>query len=99
MFYTMSAYGLADTKTRDRQIAIMLLFSAVIIVVGSVGTLGHMSQHGLKTLWGFTSNGEEGGCGLGCSGARSTAVLCAKPMLGVLRQCPTHASPPLCLSP
>lgn len=56
MFYTMSAYGLADTKTRDRQIAIMLLFSAVIIVVGSVGTLGHMSQHGLKTLWGFTSN-------------------------------------------
>ena len=75
MFYTLSAYGLADTKTRDRQIAIALLFSTGLIVVGSVGELGGLSQHSQKTLWGFTANGEAwpagGGAGGGVLGAAS----------------------------
>jgi hypothetical protein len=57
LFYTLSAYALADSKTRDRQVAILLLFSTVFLVVGSVGTMGDMGDGGRKTLWGFTSNG------------------------------------------
>ncbi|KAL4452035.1 hypothetical protein ABPG75_007697 [Micractinium tetrahymenae] len=56
LFYTFSCYGLADAKTRDRQAAILLLFSAVLMVVGAVGTLGDMEYDSLKRLWGFTSN-------------------------------------------
>lgn len=56
MFYTFSCYGLADTKTRDRQLAIVLFFSVVLMVVGAVGTLGDLSQDDLKLLWGYTSN-------------------------------------------
>jgi len=63
MFYTFSAYGLADIKTRDRQAAIVLFFSTVLMVVGAVGTLGDLGQDSLKRLWGFTANG--GWCGVG----------------------------------
>ena len=55
-FYTFSCYGLADTKTRDRQLAIVLLFSVVLSTVGAVGTLGGFSTSKLKTTWGFTAN-------------------------------------------
>lgn len=48
----------ADTKTRDRQVAIMLVFSTALMVVGAVGTLGDLSQGSLKTLWGVTANSE-----------------------------------------
>lgn len=50
----------ADTKTRDRQLAIVLFFSIVLMVVGAVGTLGDLSQDDLKLLWGYTSNGARG---------------------------------------
>lgn len=50
----------ADTKTRDRQLAIVLFFSVVLMVVGAVGTLGDLSQDDLKLLWGYTSNGARG---------------------------------------
>lgn len=56
----------ADTKTRDRQLAIVLFFSTVLMVVGAVGTMGSMSEDGLKTLWGFTSNGEGRAVVLNC---------------------------------
>ena len=51
----------SDTKTRDRQLAIVLFFSTALMVVGAVGTLGDFSQGKLKSLWGFTAIG--GCCG------------------------------------
>ncbi|PSC73275.1 hypothetical protein C2E20_3343 [Micractinium conductrix] len=56
LFYTLSAYGLADNKARDRQLAIVLGFSAALMAVGAVGTLGTLSHSSQKTLWGFTAN-------------------------------------------
>ena len=34
----------------------MLLFAFVIPMIGAVGTMAQLSDHGLKLLWGFTSN-------------------------------------------
>lgn len=51
------SYALADAKTRDRQAAILLFFSATLMVVGAVGALGDLQYDSLKRLWGFTSNG------------------------------------------
>ncbi|PSC71016.1 cysteine desulfurase [Micractinium conductrix] len=56
LFYTLSVYGLADIKTRDRQAASLLVFSSVLMVVGSVGALGDLGYDSLKRLWGFTAN-------------------------------------------
>jgi solute carrier family 50 protein (sugar transporter) len=36
--------------------AIMLFFTFVISLVGAAGTMAQLSSHGLKMLWGFTSN-------------------------------------------
>lgn len=58
--YPLCSYGLADAKTRDRQAAILLFFSAALMVVGAVGTLGDLEYDSLKRLWGFTSNGGRG---------------------------------------
>jgi solute carrier family 50 protein (sugar transporter) len=56
LFFTLSCYGLADTKTRDRQLAIVLALTLALSVVGAVGTLGRFSPDALRSLWGFTSN-------------------------------------------
>lgn len=56
LFYSLSCYALADAKTRDRQAAILLFFSATLMVVGAVGALGDLQYDSLKRLWGFTSN-------------------------------------------
>jgi solute carrier family 50 protein (sugar transporter) len=101
MFYTLSAYGLADTKTRDRQMAIMLFFSTIMMVVGAVGTLGDFEYHKLKNLWGFTANGEQW---LHNMHARGTHVLALLPCLAQpgTHPAPAHASPaptPPCFPP
>ena len=56
LFFTVSCYGLANTKTRDRQLAILLFFTFVLPLVGAIGVMTRMSQHSLKLLWGFTAN-------------------------------------------
>jgi solute carrier family 50 protein (sugar transporter) len=43
-------------QTKDRQMAIMLFFTFAIALIGACGTLSGLSQPGLKSLWGFTSN-------------------------------------------
>lgn len=56
LFFTVSCYGLATTKTRDRQLAILLFFAFVMPLIGAIGLMAQMSQHSLKLLWGFTAN-------------------------------------------
>lgn len=41
------------------QAASLLVFSSVLMVVGSVGALGDLGYDSLKRLWGFTANGGE----------------------------------------
>ena len=43
-------------QTRDRQLAIMLVFSLVLTVVGAAGALGKLTQPNLRLLWGYTAN-------------------------------------------
>jgi solute carrier family 50 protein (sugar transporter) len=57
LFFTLSCYGLARTKTRDRILAQVLFFALVIPLVGAVGVLTEMSSDRLKLMWGFTANG------------------------------------------
>ncbi|KAG7673326.1 hypothetical protein Ndes2526B_g03233 [Nannochloris sp. 'desiccata'] len=56
LFFTVSCYGLATTKVRDRQLAILLFFAFVIPVIGAVGVMIQLDQRGLQLLWGFTAN-------------------------------------------
>lgn len=56
IFFTVSCYGLANTKTRDRQLAIILFFTLIIPLIGAIGTMAQLSEHNLKLLWGFTAN-------------------------------------------
>ena len=56
LFFSVSCYGLARTKVKDRQLAILLFFGAIIPFIGAIGTFMRLSQHGLQLLWGFTSN-------------------------------------------
>ena len=99
MFYTLSAYGLADTKTRDRQMAIMLFFSTVMMVVGAVGTLGDFEYGKLKNLWGFTANGAlrrwPPWCGVPCRGQASKHLQALLPRLS---QPGTSSRPLSCLA-
>jgi solute carrier family 50 (sugar transporter) len=50
----LSCYGLANTKTKDRQLAILLFFTFVLSLVAAIGVMTRMSS--LKQLWGFTAN-------------------------------------------
>jgi solute carrier family 50 protein (sugar transporter) len=56
LFFTVSCYGLATTKVRDRQLAILLFFAFLIPVIGALGVMLQLDQHGLQLLWGFTAN-------------------------------------------
>lgn len=56
LFFTLSCYGLANTKTRDRQLFIIMFFTLIVPLIGAIGTMTQLSQHGLKLLWGFTAN-------------------------------------------
>ena len=56
LFFTLSCYGLADTKTRDRQLAIIMFWVLVIPLIGAIGTMTSMSTDDLQLLWGFTAN-------------------------------------------
>jgi solute carrier family 50 (sugar transporter) len=56
LFFTVSCYGLATTKVRDRQLAILLLFAFITPTIGAIGVMLHLNQHGLQLLWGFTAN-------------------------------------------
>lgn len=55
-FYTLSCFGLLDTKGRDWQIVIFMFFAALLTIVGAIGALCNLSHHALRLLWGFTSN-------------------------------------------
>jgi len=55
-FFTISCYGLAPTKTKDRQLAIMLFFAIILSTVTIVGSFVDLSQDGQQYLWGFTAN-------------------------------------------
>lgn len=57
LFYTMSCYSYMDSKSRDRQLAIVMLFALVISVVGAVGVMRNLAYDPLRLLWGFTANG------------------------------------------
>lgn len=57
LFFTLSCYGPAKTKTRDRILAISLFFTLVIPLIGAIGVLTEMSSNDLKLMWGFTANG------------------------------------------
>ena len=56
LFFTVSCYGLATTKVRDRQLAILLFFAFAIPLIGAIGVMLQLNQHGLQLLWGYTSN-------------------------------------------
>jgi solute carrier family 50 protein (sugar transporter) len=56
LFFTVSCYGLATTKIRDRQLAILLFFAFLIPVIGAIGVMLQLNQRGLQLLWGFTAN-------------------------------------------
>lgn len=56
-FFTISCYGVASTKTKDRQLAIMLFFSIVLSSVTAAGAFSKMSNSDLRLLWGYTANG------------------------------------------
>ena len=57
LFFTVSCYGLARTKTRDRILAQNLFFAFVLPLIGAVGVMTEMSNSDLKLMWGFTANG------------------------------------------
>jgi hypothetical protein len=57
IFFSLSLYGLARTKTRDRILAQMLFYALIIPLIGAVGLLSELSQNQLKLMWGFTANG------------------------------------------
>ena len=57
IFFSLSLYGLARTKTRDRILAQVLFYALVIPLIGAIGLLTEMSQSRLKLMWGFTANG------------------------------------------
>ena len=57
LFFTLSCYGPARTKAKDRILAISLFFAFVIPLIGAVGVLTEMSTDDLKLMWGFTANG------------------------------------------
>ena len=52
----MSTYGLANTKTKDRIVAIVLFFALVLPLLAGIGVMARMSNDDLKLLWGFTAN-------------------------------------------
>lgn len=56
LYFTMSCYGLANTKVRDRQMATIVFFSAVLSLLGAIGVMTRMPSTSLQLLWGFTSN-------------------------------------------
>lgn len=43
-------------QSRDRQLAILLLFGTVLSVVGAIGAIGNLAYDPLRLLWGFTCN-------------------------------------------
>jgi len=57
LFFTLSCYGPARTKARDRILAISLFFALVIPLIGAIGVLTEMSNNDLQLMWGFTANG------------------------------------------
>ena len=57
IFFSLSLYGLARTKTRDRILAQMLFYALIIPLIGAVGLLSELSQNQPKLMWGFTANG------------------------------------------
>lgn len=57
LFFTLSCYGPAPTKSKDRILAISLFFAFVIPLIGAIGMLTEMSNDDLQLMWGFTANG------------------------------------------
>ena len=57
IFFTLSLYGLARTKTRDRILAQVMFYALVLPLIGAIGVLTEMSDSRLKLTWGFTANG------------------------------------------
>jgi len=57
IFFTLSLYGLARTKTRDRILAQVMFYALVLPLIGAIGVLTEMSDSRLKLMWGFTANG------------------------------------------
>lgn len=55
-YFTMTCYGLANSKTRDNQMLVMLFFAGVLALIGAIGVLVRLSVHSLQLLWGFTAN-------------------------------------------
>jgi len=55
-YFTMSCYGLANAKTRDNQMLVMLFFAGLLALIGLIGVQVRLSVHNLQLLWGFTSN-------------------------------------------
>lgn len=56
MFYTLSAYGYADIKTRNRLTALMLLFGVALSGVAFSVAAMPMSKNEKMLMWGITAN-------------------------------------------
>lgn len=57
IFFTVSCYGLARQKTKDRILAITLFFFFVLPLIGAIGVLTEMPNDDAQLMWGFTANG------------------------------------------
>lgn len=56
LFYTLSAYGYADAKTRNRLTALMMLFAVALSGVALSVAAMPMSKNEKTLLWGITAN-------------------------------------------
>lgn len=57
IFFTVSCYGLARQKQKDRILAITLFFFLVLPLIGAIGVLTEMPNDDAQLMWGFTANG------------------------------------------
>jgi len=56
LFYTFSAYGYADSKMRNKMMALMLIFTMALSGVALTVASTPMSRNEKTLLWGITSN-------------------------------------------
>jgi hypothetical protein len=64
LFFTLSCYGPAPTKSKDRILAISLFFAFVIPLIGAIGMLTEMSNNDLQLMWVLWCSAEYcGDCG------------------------------------
>ncbi|DBA83844.1 TPA: hypothetical protein ACH3X1_006359 [Trebouxia sp. C0004] len=56
LFYTLSAYGYADAKTRNRLTALIMLFGVALSGVALAVAVMPMSKNEKMLLWGITAN-------------------------------------------